>query len=96
MPKKIYDEAVFQVVVDTLVERGYAGATTKHIAEIAGISEVSLFRKYGSKAELVLTAVRGHIFNPTANDALYTGDVFADLLRLVTLYDKAPEHNASL
>ena len=45
MPKKIDNEAVYQGVVDRLIERGYAGATTKHIAELAGISEVSLFRK---------------------------------------------------
>ena len=44
MPKKIDNEAVYQGVVDRLIERGYAGATTKPIAALAGSSEVRLFR----------------------------------------------------
>ncbi len=53
MPKVIADMQIFQAVMEIIAARGYAGATTRQIAEAAGVSEVTLFRKYGSKAELV-------------------------------------------
>ena len=57
MPKIIEDEQVYLVALQTITERGYAGATTKQIAEAANMSEVTLFRKYGSKAELIRQAI---------------------------------------
>ena len=36
---------------------GYAAATTKKLAKAAGIGEVTLFRKYGNKAQLVKQAM---------------------------------------
>jgi AcrR family transcriptional regulator len=38
-------------------EHGYRGATTRRIAEAAGVNEVTLFRQFGSKAELIREAV---------------------------------------
>lgn len=94
MPKIVSDEAVFRATVQTVIERGYAGATTKQIAEAANVSEVTLFRKYGSKAALVQQAIA------TLTDAVdfttaatYTGDVTADLLRVVQSYQSVAEEN---
>ncbi len=94
MPKIVTDEAVFRATVQTVIERGYTGATTKQIAEAADVSEVTLFRKYGSKAELVRQAIA------TLTDAVdfttaaeYTGDVTADLLRVVQSYQAVAEEN---
>jgi AcrR family transcriptional regulator len=42
---------------DVFAERGYAGATTKQIAERAQVGEVLLFRHFGSKAGLFDEAV---------------------------------------
>lgn len=96
MPKQINDDEVYLAAVQVLVEQGYAGATTKRIAEQAGINEVTLFRKYGSKAELILQAVEKHTFNPTEDDIYYTGDVVEDLLRFVTSYERSAEHSNQL
>ena len=38
---------------------GYRGATTRRIADTAGVNEVTLFRTFGSKAALIDEAVRG-------------------------------------
>ncbi len=92
MPKIVKDEAVFRAAIQTVVERGYTGATTKQIAEAADVSEVTLFRKYGSKAALVQQAIAmltDAIDFTTA--AEYTGDVTADLLRVVQAYQAAAE-----
>ena len=42
---------------DMFAEKGYAGATTKEIAERAQVSEALLFRNFGSKASLFAEAV---------------------------------------
>src|SRR5688500_17493005 len=39
---------------------GFRGATTRRIAEEAGVNEVTLFRLFGSKAALIDEAVRLH------------------------------------
>lgn len=41
-------------------EYGFRGATTRRIADEAGVNEVTLFRLFGSKAALIDEAVRAH------------------------------------
>ncbi|HET7457300.1 MAG TPA: helix-turn-helix domain-containing protein [Gemmatimonadaceae bacterium] len=41
-------------------ECGFRGATTRRIAEEAGVNEVTIFRNFGSKAALIHEAVRSH------------------------------------
>ena len=41
-------------------EVGFRGATTRRIAEEAGVNEVTLFRLFGSKAQLLAEAITGH------------------------------------
>ncbi len=87
MPKVIENEGVYQAVMQVVLERGYAGATTKQMAEAASVSEVTLFRKYENKPELVRQAIAwltGKIDFSTV--AGYTGDVEADLMRMVLAY----------
>ena len=94
MPKIVENEQIFQAVVQVVSERGYAGAATKQMAEAAGVSEVTLFRKYENKANLVKQAI-SHIVAQSnfAQSVQYTGDVHADLLRVVQAYqDTAVKH----
>ena len=94
MPKIIDDEKVFCAVMQTVIERGYAGAKTKQIAEAAGVSEVTLFRKYESKAELVKQAINATAVKVDFTAATYyTGDIVADLERVVQSYqDLSAQH----
>jgi AcrR family transcriptional regulator len=41
-------------------EFGFRGATTRLIADTAGVNEVTLFRTFGSKAALIEEAIRAH------------------------------------
>ena len=90
MPKIIDDEKVYQAVLQTVIERGYAGATTKQMAAAADISEMSLFRKYGNKLQLVKGAITW-IAEQTdyESNIRYTGEITADLLEVVTLYQES-------
>lgn len=87
MPKIIEDETVYRATVATVLDRGYAGATTRQIAEAAGVSEVTLFRKYGTKADLVREALAATARQTKLGEAAYyTGDVAADLIRVAEAY----------
>ena len=43
---------ILQAASDLFLEKGYAAATTRTIAERAGVNEVTLFRHFGSKENL--------------------------------------------
>jgi AcrR family transcriptional regulator len=94
MPKIITDEEIYQAVMKVVSERGYAGATTKQMAEVANVSEVTLFRKYNNKLQLIKQAVAALVAQTDFETAIqYTGDVTADLLRVVRAYqDSAVKH----
>ena len=46
---------IMQAAAELFTEKGYAGATTRAIAERAGVNEVTLFRHVGTKENLVKT-----------------------------------------
>lgn len=94
MPKIVNDEDVYQAVIQAVAERGYTGATTKQIAEAAEVSEVTLFRKYGSKLQLVEQAVQYLIEQSDFPIHIkYTGRLEADLLRVVQAYQASAVEN---
>jgi AcrR family transcriptional regulator len=47
-------------------ESGFRGATTRRIAEEAGVNEVTIFRHFGSKAALIDEAVRSRALPPVS------------------------------
>jgi AcrR family transcriptional regulator len=47
---------LLQATIDVLVQRGYAGLTTKDVAARAGFSSGALVHHYGTKADLVIAA----------------------------------------
>ncbi len=94
MPKVVIDQEVFNAVMNLMVVSGYSGTTTKQMAEAAGISEVSLFRKYGSKAQLVrkaVTSIAGQFDFESA--CRYTGNPENDFLQIVKLYQNLAAHH---
>jgi AcrR family transcriptional regulator len=74
-----------------LVSHGYEGATTKEIAEIAGVNEATLFRKYGSKADLFEKAINCQLSDTPLNQLAYTDNLEADLLTIVEAYKETNE-----
>lgn len=51
---------VLEAAVRVYSEAGFRGATTRRIAEEAGVNEVTLFRLFGSKSALIAEAVQSH------------------------------------
>ena len=97
MPKVVTDTQVFESVIKMIETHGYSGATTKQIAEAANINEVTLFRKYGSKAQLVKEAITYYgVQSGAETAATYTGDLEADLNRVVAAYQSTEELHAKV
>ncbi len=86
MPKKIDEQRLFETVRKLWVERGYSGTTTKKIAELAGVNEATLFRRYGGKAELVTSAIREALQTVPLRRLDATDDVERDLQAIVEAY----------
>jgi AcrR family transcriptional regulator len=51
-------ERIIEAAAQVFSESGYRGATTRRIAQVAGVNEVTLFRHFGSKEELIREAIR--------------------------------------
>ena len=49
---------LIEVAISVFGKRGFRGATTKAIADAAGISEATIFRHFPSKADLYIAAFR--------------------------------------
>ena len=94
MPKIVENNQIYLAVIQVVSERGYSGATTKQMADAADVSEMTLFRKYGNKAELVKQAI-AFIIEETdfSSAAHYTGDIHTDLLRVVQAYQDTGVNN---
>src|SRR5262245_42690384 len=54
--KTISDEEVLRLARDVFRERGHT-ATTREIAQVAGISEAVLYQRFGSKDDLFFAAM---------------------------------------
>ncbi|MDA0243336.1 MAG: helix-turn-helix domain containing protein [Chloroflexi bacterium] len=94
MGTTIADEVILHAALEVIAEKGYAGATTRAIAERAEINEVTLFRRFGSKKKLLLMAVAHKAEQFEAAGIVYTGDLMADLVRVVAFYrDLLGEHD---
>lgn len=84
---------LLSAAVNLLCRKGYRGATTREIAQEAGVTEVTLYRHFRSKEELFVTAVgeQGQIFLTVVPQP--AGDLEADLNRLA---DGFVQHLSSL
>jgi AcrR family transcriptional regulator len=79
-------QRLIDATLTLLGQTGYRGTTTKAIAAEAGLSEVTLFRQYGSKAELVTAALEDASRSFQAAIRSPTDDPIADLTALAAGY----------
>jgi AcrR family transcriptional regulator len=92
----VTDATMYDAALAVLAERGYAGATTRRIAAAAGINEVTLFRRFGDKRQLILAAIHADISRLTNDGLAATGDLEADLIRVVEYYSDLYQHRDGL
>lgn len=59
-------QQILDAAAKVYAELGFRGATTRKIAEVAGVNEVTLFRTFGSKANLIDEVIRSCHRDPDA------------------------------
>ena len=96
MPAAINEQIIFNAALKVMTERGYTGATTKLIAQEAGIGEVTLFRRFGNKETLILEAMKQEASKLEGSEKLYSGKLEADLTKIMTAYQLLLRARAAL
>jgi AcrR family transcriptional regulator len=71
------DASIVRATLELLLEEGYRGLTMEQVRVRAGVGKATLYRRYGSKQDLVTEAVR-HLNQPI--DRPDTGAVREDIL----------------
>jgi AcrR family transcriptional regulator len=82
-------ERILRAAAEIITERGYTRATTKSIADAAGVNEVTIFRHFGSKRNLLSEMIHRHSALPdltTIIENQLTGDYRQDLIHLGTVF----------
>ncbi|MCW5875426.1 MAG: TetR/AcrR family transcriptional regulator [Anaerolineales bacterium] len=81
-----YDEtqqAIIEGAIRAAIKYGFQNLTTKKIAEEAGVNEVTLFRRFGSKTAVLETLFKYEAESIATRAIFYTGNLEEDLIRIV-------------
>lgn len=85
--------------IDLMAERGYKGISTKEIAAAAGVSEMTLFRNFGSKHNLLDKAVDHYHYSIEMTKTFHEKiiwDLSTDLLTISQMYHEIMDRNRKL
>src|SRR5512139_993070 len=63
-------EKILNAAMTLVSEKGYLGATTREIARGAGVTELTLFRHFGSKERLFEACLTRHTFLPALKELM--------------------------
>lgn len=83
------EEKIIEAAIQLVKELGYKGATTRKIAEAAGLNEVTLFRHFGNKKGLIQAIIDKFSYVDFITNTLekeIVWDVHKDLRMMATLY----------
>lgn len=86
-------------VIDLVAEYGYNGVSTKEIAASAGVNEVTLFRHFGSKLNLLEKAFHHYHYGEEMQklfDEKLVGSLHEDLLAISRRYHELMNRNRRL
>ncbi|TLG77504.1 TetR/AcrR family transcriptional regulator [Culicoidibacter larvae] len=81
-------EKIVAATMQLLAQKGYKSTTTKEIASVAGVNEVTLFRNFGTKKNIVIHAIK---YVPKMRRleelaTLFTGQLVQDLQTFMATY----------
>jgi AcrR family transcriptional regulator len=90
-PTDVTWDRILNAAAEIMAEQGYTRATTRLIAEAAGVNEVTLFRHFGSKRNLLSEMILRHSALPDLTGLIQsqlTGNYSTDLIQLGTVFFK--------
>jgi AcrR family transcriptional regulator len=86
-PPETTRQRIIAAAMQLFGQTGYSQASTRAIAEAAGVNEVTLFRHFGNKKNLLMACIEAHNaagFSATF-ETLLTGDYAQDILGMARL-----------
>jgi AcrR family transcriptional regulator len=85
MKKNTTEQRLLDATLKLISEKGYLGSTTREIAQEAGVTELTLFRHFGTKEKLFEALLRNHTFLPRLKELLpeLEGLSYGDSLRQI-------------
>lgn len=75
--------AILEGTMQCIYKRGFQNLTTKCIAEEAGVNEVTIFRRFGTKTAVLDALFQREAQSIAVTAVYYTGNLEADLIRIV-------------
>lgn len=82
MTTKETADRIIEAAIQLISEKGYTAATTKAIADLAQVNEVTIFRHFGNKQGILKTIVDRFSYNPILQKMMHeevTWDLEKDL-----------------
>lgn len=95
VPAPVDERRILDAALSVWREHGYRDATTRKVAALAGVGEVTLFRRFGDKAALFGAALATEAQQFRA-DIIFSDDVEADLCALVAAYQAMLARNGAI
>ncbi len=85
MKKSETKRKLLDATMTLISEKGYLGATTREIARLAGVTELTLFRHFGTKERLFEEVLNSYTFLPRLRELLpeLDGLSYEDALELI-------------
>ncbi|RFU70508.1 TetR/AcrR family transcriptional regulator [Peribacillus saganii] len=93
------DDKILNAAIDMIAKKGYKGATTKEIAEKASVSEMTLFRHFGSKKKILEAAVDRYYYSIQMKELFeqkVTWELDKDLLMVAETYHNLMKKNKNV
>ncbi len=93
------DEKILKVAIDLIAKKGFKGATTKQIAEAAGVSEMTVFRHFENKQKILEAAVDRYYYSFQMKELFekkLVWDLEKDLLMITNTYHKLMKKNKNV
>lgn len=78
--------AILDAVIACVTTYGFKGLTTRRIAELAHVNEVTIFRRFGNKNALINAAFERDAGAMHMRLPAYSGDLEADLVQIVSSF----------
>lgn len=92
-------DKILYAAIDLMAEKGYRGVSTKEIAAAAGLSEMTLFRRFGSKQNLLEAAVDRFHYGPEMKKLFSERIVWSlhrDLITISNVYHEIMLRNRNM
>lgn len=93
------EDKILLAAINLMEKKGYKAATMKEIAQTAGLSEMTLFRRFGSKKAILDAAVETYSYNflmKTIFEQEMTYDLEHDLRLIGKTYHKYMNQNKKI